>query len=103
MKKNNLHQIDFYLVTDSSLTKKGVPEDVEQALRAGCRIIQYREKNKSTKEMIGEALKIKNMCEGKAIFLVNDRIDVVLAVDADGVIRVEGIIASAQKRIQRQL
>ena len=85
MKRNNLQQIDFYLVTDSGLSKKGILDDVEQALRAGCTIIQYREKNKSTKEMIDESIKIKSLCEGKAIFLVNDRIDVAMAVDADGV------------------
>jgi len=82
LKKNNLQQIDFYLVTNSGLSKKGILDDVEQALRAGCTIIQYREKNKSTKEMIDESIKIKSLCEGKAIFLVNDRINVAMAVDA---------------------
>ena len=85
MKKNNIQHIDFYLITDSNLSKKGILDDVKQALEAGCAIIQYREKNKSTKEMIGEALEIKSLCGRKAIFLVNDRIDVALAVDADGV------------------
>ena len=80
-----LNEIDFYLVTDSKLSKKGVLSDVENALNAGCKIVQYREKNKSTKEMIKEAKKIKKKCEGKAIFLVNDRIDVALAVNSDGV------------------
>ena len=77
--------IDFYLVTDSGLSKKGTLNDVKQAINAGCKIIQYREKNKDTKEMIKEALKIKQLCKNKAIFIVNDRVDVALAVDADGV------------------
>ena len=85
MKKDNLKQIDFYTVTDSNLSKKGILNDVEQALKAGCTIIQYREKNKSTKELIKEALKIKKMCEEKAFFLINDMVDVTIAVDADGV------------------
>ena len=80
-----LNDIGYYLVTDSKLSKKGILFDVENALRAGCKIIQYREKNKSTKDMIDEAKKIKKKCEGQAIFLVNDRIDVALAVDSDGV------------------
>jgi thiamine-phosphate pyrophosphorylase len=80
-----LNDIDFYLITDSKLSKKGVLSDVEDALKAGCKIIQYREKNKSTKEMIEEAKKIKKKCEGKAIFLVNDRIDISLAINSDGV------------------
>jgi len=84
-KKDLLAVIDFYLVTDSGLSKKGTLSDVQEAVAAGCRIVQYREKNKSTKEMIVEASQIKSICGADAIFLVNDRIDVALAVDADGV------------------
>ena len=85
MKKELLRQIDFYFVTDSGLSRNGTLSDVEQAIKAGCKIIQYREKNKSTREMIKEALLIKALCKGRAIFIVNDRVDVALAVDADGV------------------
>ncbi|MDK2911404.1 MAG: thiamine-phosphate pyrophosphorylase [Methanolobus sp.] len=84
-KKKLLGEIDFYLVTDSGLSKKGTLSDVRNAVEAGCRIVQYREKDKSTKEMVEEAFLIKEACRGKAIFLVNDRIDVAMAVDADGV------------------
>jgi len=84
-KNSLLKEIDFYLVTDSGLSKKGTLSDVRGAVESGCRIVQYREKDKSTKEMIEEALEIKKICSDRAIFLVNDRIDVALAVDADGV------------------
>lgn len=84
-KNSLLKEIDFYLVTDSGISKKGTLSDVMEAVEAGCKIIQYREKNRSTKEMIDEAADIKRICSDKAIFLVNDRIDVALAVDADGV------------------
>ncbi len=84
-KRSLLELIDFYLVTDSSLSKKGTLSDVEDAVAAGCRIVQYREKSRSTKDMIFEAVQIKNLCGSKAIFLVNDRVDVAMAVDADGV------------------
>ncbi len=82
---NKLRNIDFYMVTDSNLTKNGIISDVETAIRAGCKLVQYRERNKSTSDMVNEALKLKQICSGKAIFLVNNRIDVALAVDADGV------------------
>lgn len=84
-KNSLLKEIDFYLVTDSRLSRKGTLSDVKEAVEAGCKIIQYREKYKNTKEMIDEASEIKRICRGRAIFLVNDRIDVALAVDADGV------------------
>ena len=82
---NKLNDIDFYLVTDSTLSKNGIFSDVKDALKAGCKIIQYREKKKSTKAMINEAEKIKKMCKNNALFLVNDRADVSLAVNADGI------------------
>ena len=92
MEKGNLNQkkcflkyIDFYLVTDSRFSKKGTLSDVKEAVEAGCQIIQYREKNKSTQKMIYEASEIKRICRNNAKFLVNDRIDIALAVDADGV------------------
>ena len=81
----NLNDIDFYLVTNSTLSKNGIIFDVENAVNAGCKIVQYREKDKSTKDMIAEAEKLKKICEGKAVFLIDDRVDVALAVDADGV------------------
>jgi thiamine-phosphate pyrophosphorylase len=80
-----LNDIYFYFITDSKLSIKGNMSDVENALKAGCKIIQYREKNKSTKELIKDAKKIKENCKKKAIFLINDRIDVALAVNSDGV------------------
>jgi thiamine-phosphate pyrophosphorylase len=82
---NKLKDLDFYLVTYSSVSRKGTFSDVKNAVNAECKIVQYREKNKSTREMIKEAKKLKQICEGKAIFLVNDRIDIALAVGADGV------------------
>ena len=71
MKRENLKKIDFYLVTDSGLSRKGTLNDVEQAVNAGCGIVQYREKCKSTKKMVVEALELKKLCQNRAIFLVN--------------------------------
>jgi len=81
----NLKDLDFYLVTNSTLSKTNIFSDVENAINAGCQIVQYREKNKATKDMIAEAERIKQICKDKAIFLIDDRVDVALAVDADGV------------------
>lgn len=85
MRNINPDEIDFYFITDSSLSKNGIMSDVRDAVNAGCRIIQYREKNRCTKDMLEEAMKIKELCRSKAVFLVNDRADIALAADADGV------------------
>ena len=81
----NLNDIDFYFITDSGLSKKGIFSDVEDAVHAGCSIVQYREKNKRDEEMIEDARRIKELCGNKAFFIVNDRVDIALATDADGV------------------
>jgi len=84
--KDKIKKIDLYFITDSSLTKKTVLEDVESALKAGVKIIQYREKDKNTRDMIIEAEEIKKLCnKSGALMLINDRVDVALAIDADGV------------------
>ncbi|RLF53252.1 MAG: thiamine phosphate synthase, partial [Thermoplasmata archaeon] len=85
LKLKSLRDIDFYLVTYSSLSKNGTLFDVKNAVDAGCKIVQYREKNKSTRDMIKEAEQLKKLCKDRAFFLVDDRVDVALAVDADGV------------------
>jgi thiamine-phosphate pyrophosphorylase len=81
----NLNDIDYYFITDAKLSRKGIFSDVEDAVHGGCSIVQYREKGKNNEEMLEEARKIKELCGNKAFFLINDRVDIALAIDADGV------------------
>jgi thiamine-phosphate pyrophosphorylase len=61
-------------------------ESARVLLRAGIKIIQYREKEASTRRMLEEAREIKKLCmDHGAIFIVNDRMDIALAVEADGI------------------
>ncbi len=61
-------------------------ESANMLLEAGVKIIQYREKNASTRKMLQEAIEIRSACESYgALFIVNDRLDVAIASDADGV------------------
>lgn len=84
--KEKLNDIDLYFITDSRLTGRTVLEDVGSAICAGVKIIQYREKDLTTREMIDEAGKISRLCrENDVLFIINDRVDIALAVDADGV------------------
>jgi thiamine-phosphate pyrophosphorylase len=77
----------LYLVTDSRMAdRRGLVEIVAAAVRGGAGVVQYREKNASTRHMVETASKLVQACREKGVpFLVNDRIDVALAVDADGV------------------
>ena len=83
--KPALDEITLYFITDSKLTKKTVLDDIKAAIKAGTKIVQYREKNKSTKEMLEEAAKIKEICRNKAIFIINNKVDIALALNSDGV------------------
>ena len=74
----------YYFITDTGLSRAGNVKDVRSALAAGVRIVQYRAKETGTRVMLAEATELKGLCRG-AIFLINDRVDVALAVDADGV------------------
>ncbi|MCX8158079.1 MAG: thiamine phosphate synthase [Candidatus Diapherotrites archaeon] len=86
MYKKISNKMGLYFITDSRLTKQGIIKDVKDALESGVKVIQYREKNKPTREMLVEAIEIKKMCKKKkAIFLVNDRLDIALASKADGI------------------
>ncbi|WP_434509611.1 thiamine phosphate synthase [Desulfitobacterium sp. AusDCA] len=58
----------------------------QDILGAGVKILQYREKNKKAKQMFEECLILREMTrEAGALFIVNDYLDIALAVDADGV------------------
>jgi thiamine-phosphate pyrophosphorylase len=83
--KKKLFNKDFYFITDSKLSKNGIISDVKNAIFTGCKFIQYREKDISTIEMINIALKLKKITYGKAKLIINDRVDVALASNADGV------------------
>jgi thiamine-phosphate pyrophosphorylase len=74
----------FYFITDANLSLAGSRSDVRAAAKAGARIIQYRRKEGTTASLYKEAMELKSLC-GDAKFIVNDRVDIALAVDADGV------------------
>lgn len=74
----------YYFITDSILSRAGNISDVKNALAARVRVVQYRNKSASTKEMYEEARKLREICK-HAVFLINDRVDIALAVGADGV------------------
>jgi thiamine-phosphate pyrophosphorylase len=94
----------FYFITDSKLSKNGIVQDVKDAIAGGARIIQYREKYKDNWSMIHESKELKKICEGKAIFIINDRLDICLAVDADGVhLGQDDLIETARSRLREKI
>ena len=78
---------DLYLVTDRAQTGGRDPLAVlEQALAGGVKAVQLREKDLNGKALFELAEKTRRLCDRyQASLLINDRIDVALAVDAAGV------------------
>lgn len=74
----------FYFITDALTSRAGNINDVKNAVAAGVETVQYREKHKSAKDMCAEAMELRKICKN-ITFLVNDRVDVALSVNADGV------------------
>ena len=77
----------LYVITDAAVIgNRPLPHVVEAAMRGGAGVLQYREKKKPTRRMVQEAAALAALCRRyRAVFIVNDRIDVALAVEADGV------------------
>lgn len=78
---------DIYGLTDDSLSLgRPVVDVVDAMLRAGVRIIQYREKEKKSGAMLQDCLALRRMTrEAGACFIVNDHVDIAMLCDADGV------------------
>ena len=77
----------LYLVTDRGLAR-GRPtlEIVKAAVRGGVTCVQLREKDCSTLDFINQAFTIKDFLKARGVpLIINDRVDVALAIEADGV------------------
>lgn len=89
VKKSALHQLraaKLYCITMPQGSEAGYFRMVDDACRGGADVIQLREKNMSNKDLLRLAKDLKAVCEPHgALFIVNDRVDIALAADADGV------------------
>lgn len=77
----------LYVIVDKSLFKKrGVCKIAEEALRGGADIIQLRDKLSDDKNLLLNAKAIRRITKRyKRLFIINDRPDIALIADADGV------------------
>lgn len=77
----------LYLVTDRDLLKNtDICTAVEQAIQGGVTLVQLREKELNSLEFYNTALKVKKVTDKYNIpLIINDRLDIALAVDAAGV------------------
>ena len=79
--------LKLYLVTDRQwLNGRKLTDDLEKAILGGVTIIQLREKNLTNEEFINIAKDVKKLCQKYDIpLIINDNLEVALAVDSDGI------------------
>jgi len=77
----------LHILTDTVLQSRFSHVELTRlAIAGGADTIQFRQKTGSTREMINIARQLKQMCADAGVtFIVNDRVDVAIAADADGV------------------
>jgi len=92
----------LYVITDERVSRgRSHLQIAEEAIRGGADAIQLRDKEASGGRLFSVALGLRRLTrEAKIPFIVNDRLDVAMAVDADGVhVGQEDLPASVARRI----
>ena len=76
----------FHVLTDRAWSRgRSMLEVARAAIDGGARVIQLRDKEASTRELVEEGIALRKLTRQRGVLLiVNDRIDVALAIDADG-------------------
>lgn len=83
--------LSLYLVTDRSLCgARGVAETVRQAVAGGVRVVQLRDKAATDAETVAQLIELSQVIDGRALLVVNDRLDAALEARRRGA-RIDGV------------
>ncbi|MCR8744861.1 thiamine phosphate synthase [Romboutsia lituseburensis] len=87
MKNAIRNKLKLYLVTDNDILEdRDFYRCIEDAIRGGVTMVQLREKDTSGKEFLEKAFKLREITRKYNIpFIINDRVDIAMICDADGV------------------
>ncbi len=86
MKKRLIDNLSLVLITDRNHCKQPLIDTISFALKGGVKTVQLREKGLATHELYSIACELRKITSDfKANFIINDRVDIALAVEADGV------------------
>ncbi|TLD43058.1 MAG: Thiamin-phosphate pyrophosphorylase [Candidatus Jettenia ecosi] len=86
VRKESSSKLSFILITDRNLCKQSFFTTIKLALKGGIKTIQLREKRLTTYELYSLASELRTITSDfKANLIINDRVDIALAVEADGV------------------
>ena len=88
MKRDELIDFKLYLITDRKLipNPQALIPAVREALKGGVKAVQLREKDLGTREVLDMAYRMRELADKySAKLFINDRVDIALSVEADGV------------------
>ena len=78
--------LSLYLVTDNSDDVEKFLNTIEEGIKGGVTVVQIREKTADTLDFYNLALQVKEITKKYDVpLIINDRVDIALAIDADGV------------------
>lgn len=85
--KNLKESLNLYLVTDSNiLRERDFYKCIEEAIKSGVTMVQLREKETSGKEFLEKSIRLREITRKYNIpLIINDRVDIAMICDADGV------------------
>jgi len=86
--RETLAELTLYLITDRKLIphSSSLTDAVEDALKAGVKAVQLREKDLPVRELLALAYRMREVTTRySAMLFINDRVDIALCTEADGV------------------
>ena len=76
----------LYAITPDNENTQSLVAQVSAAISGGVRFVQYRNKTATSQKRLAQALALKSLCRDRgASLIINDHVDLALAVDADGI------------------
>ncbi|TVL99840.1 MAG: thiamine phosphate synthase [Candidatus Brocadia sp. WS118] len=85
MNEKQINNLFLTLITDRNLCKHSFLDTIKLALKGGVKTVQLREKGLATHELYSLAGELRKITlDFNATFIINDRVDIALAVEADG-------------------
>jgi thiamine-phosphate pyrophosphorylase len=84
--RDRLHEARLYVLVTDALCRSSLVGTVKEALLGGAQVIQLREKGVDDRTLLGRAQEVRRLTKAaRALFIVNDRPDIALVAEADGV------------------
>ena len=96
----------LYVITDASLSGEQLINGVEQAIRGGAQVVQYRDKSQNPQQRHREAQDLLCLCHKHSIpLIINDDIELAAKIGADGVHlgKDDGDIEQARQRLENAI